>query len=207
MALNPAQPPKSAKFSKPPRRQPNATLRTREYLTQHEVEQLQQAARQLGRHGHRDATLILLMFRHGLRVVEASTLKWEQVDFTQATLHVSRVKHGKSATHPLQGVTLRALRKLQRDAPDTPYLFVSERGAPVTPRTIHHIIARAGQAADFPFPVHPHMLRHGTGFYLANRGCDTRTIQAYLGHTNINNTVIYTALAPQRFNGLWAETL
>lgn len=168
-----------------PRRQPNATLRTREYLTQHEVEQLQQAARQLGRHGHRDATLILLMFRHGLRVAEVSALQWAQVNFTEATLHVNRLKQGKAATQPLQGVTLRALRKLQREYPDTLYLFISERRAPLTPRTIHHLVARAGKVAALPFSVHPHMLRHGTGFYLANRGCDTRTIQAYLGH-NIN---------------------
>jgi site-specific recombinase XerD len=200
-----AQPPKTAKFSKPPQRQRNAALRTREYLTTHEVEQLRKTARQIGRHGHRDDTLILMLFRHGLRVSEAIQLKWEQVDFKQTHLHVKRMKNGKPATHPLQGITLRALRKLQREYTDSPYLFISERGAPLTARTAHHIVTRAGKLAALPFPVHPHMLRHGTGFYLANKGCDTRVIQHYLGHANIKNTVIYTELSPQRFKDLWED--
>ena len=205
MTRRPSQPPKMAMLHRPPKRQCNQSLRSREYLTSGEVDQLRKAARELGRHGHRDDTLILMMFRHGLRVSELIRLKWEQVDFKQGILHVNRVKNGLSATHPLQGITLRALRRLQRDYPEAPYIFLSERGAPLTSRTVHHIVARAGQAATLPFPIHPHMLRHSTGFYLANKGKDTRAIQAYLGHVNIKNTVIYTELAPQRFKNFWDD--
>lgn len=199
------QTPKTAKLLSPPKRRCNRDLRSREYLTRHEVDQLCQAARQLGRHGHRDETLILLMFRHGLRVTEVLRLQWSQIDFKQGLLYVKRIKKGLPSTHPLQGLSLRHLRRLQREALESPYLFVSERGAPLTARTVRHLVARAGQAADLPFPVHPHMLRHGTGFYLANAGQDTRAIQSYLGHANIKNTVIYTELSPRRFRDFWED--
>jgi len=199
------QTPKTAKLSKPPRRQRNIELRTREYLTTHEVDSLRKAARANGRHGHRDATLILAIFRHALRVSEAATLRWEQVDLKQGLLHVRRLKNGLPSTHPLRGVELRALRQLKRDYPDSPYVFISERKAPLTARTVRHIVARAGECAEFEFTIHPHMLRHSTGFYLANQGQDTRAIQSYMGHSNIKNTTIYTELSPQRFNGFWQD--
>jgi site-specific recombinase XerD len=85
------------------------------------------------------------------------------------------------------------------------YLFVSERGGPLTARTVHHIVAMAGEAAGVPFPVHPHMLRHACGFYLANKGVDTRALQQYLGHRNIQHTVRYTELTPQRFQDFWND--
>lgn len=196
--------PKTAKLSKPPRRQCNSELRTREYLTTHEVDSLRKAARAKGRHGHRDDTLILMMFRHALRVSEAIALRWEQVDLKQGLLHVRRLKNGLPSTHPLRGIELRALRQLKRDYADSPYIFITERKAPLTARTVRHIIARAGEYAEFEFTVHPHMLRHSTGFYLANQGQDTRAIQSYLGHANIKNTTIYTELSSQRSNNFWA---
>ena len=105
----------------------------------------------------------------------------------------------------MRGIELRALRQLRRDNNNTLYVFVSERKAPLTTRTVHHIIARAGKESNLGFTIHPHMLRHSTGFYLANRGCDTRAIQNYMGHANIKNTVIYTELAPQRFKDFWQD--
>ena len=188
-----------------PRRLPNAALRSREYLTSDEVDQLSTAARRVGRHTHRDATMILLAFRHGLRVSELVALRWDQVDLKQGTLHVNRAKRGTPSTHPLRGPELRALRRLQRDYTGTPYLFVSERGGPVTTSTVRKMITRAGQAAGIPFPVHPHMLRHACGYKLANDGHDTRSIQQYLGHKNITHTVRYTELAPGRFNDFWRD--
>lgn len=200
------QTPKTAKLKNlPPRKRPNHEQRTREYLTSHEVESLRKAARSLGRYGHRDDTLILLIFRHALRVGEIISLRWEQVDLKQGLLHVRRLKNGLPATHPLRGVELRALRQLRRDAPESVYVFVSERQAPLTARTVRHIVARAGEVAKLTFPVHPHMLRHSTGFYLANQGHDTRAIQSYMGHANIKNTVIYTNLSAQRFNQFWKD--
>ncbi len=173
--------------------------------TTHEIEKIRKSARNYGRHGHRDDTLILLMFRHGLRVGEVTTLRWEQVDFQQGFLHVKRIKNGLASTHPLRGVEIRALRKLKRGYNNSIYVFVSERKAPLTKRTVQHIVTRAGQLAYLDFTIHPHMLRHSTGFYLANKGHDTRSIQSYLGHANIKNTVIYTALSHQRFNEFWND--
>lgn len=193
----------SAKF--PPPKPKNIDRRTREYLTPAEVTQLMQAARHVGRHGHRDTTLILLMYRHGLRVSEVASLRWESIDLKTALLHVRRLKHGVAATHPLHGPELRALRKLQHASPELTYVFLSERGSPLSDRTIRHMLLRAGIDAQLPFPIHPHMLRHACGFYLANKGIDTRAIQQYLGHRHIQHTVRYTELAPQRFRDFWED--
>jgi type 1 fimbriae regulatory protein FimB/type 1 fimbriae regulatory protein FimE len=189
----------------PPLRIPNLQKRTREHLLPHEVEAMILAAKKAGRHGHRDATLILLAYRHGLRVCELVALRWEQVDFNYGTIYVNRRKHGVSSTHPLRGPELRALRQLQRNYPDSPYPFVSERGAVMAAATARGVIQRAGILAGLPFPVHPHMLRHACGFYLASSGHDTRAIQAYLGHKNIQHTVRYTELAPGRFKDFWSD--
>jgi len=189
----------------PPRKAPNAARRSREYLTPREVDLLIAAARRLGRHGHRDATMLLLAYRHGLRVSELVALRWEQVDLQGGVLHVRRRKNGLATTHPLYGPEIRALRALARAHPDMPYVFVSERQGPLTDATVRKLVARAGEAAHLGFPVHPHMLRHATGFKLANEGHDMRIIQHYLGHKNIQHTVGYTVLAAERFQGLWSD--
>jgi type 1 fimbriae regulatory protein FimE len=197
------QPSKMAGF--PPRRVKNADRRPREYLLSDEVEVLMEAARKSGRHGHRDATLILLAYRHGLRVAELIGLKWAQIDLTQGLLHVARKKRGTPSTHPLRGPELRSLRRLQRDYPDSLYVFVSELNGPLSTSSVRRILTRAGELAGLSFPVHPHMLRHACGFKLANDGHDTRAIQHYLGHRNIQHTVLYTELAADRFKGFWKE--
>jgi len=189
----------------PPKKPTNAERRSREYLTAYEVDQVIAAARQMGRHSSRDTALILLMYRHGLRVAEAVSLRWDAVNLQTGLLHVHRIKNGEPSVHPLRGPELRALRQLRRDYPDTPYLFVSERGGPLTDRAVRHIVLRAGEIADLSFPIHPHMLRHACGFYLANKGIDTRAIQHYLGHRNIQYTVRYTALTPHRFTDFWDD--
>ena len=178
-----------------PRRAKNSDLRTREYLTEQEIEALMAAARQ-NRYGHRDATLILIAFRHGLRASEAVDLRWDQVDFNRAVLHVRRSKQGTPSVHPLSGTEMRALRRLQRESDASPFVFVSERGAPFTTAGFARMMERAAAAAGLGLKVHPHMLRHACGFALANAGHDTRAVQAYLGHRNIQHTVRYTELAP-----------
>ena len=187
-----------------PRRRKNSELRTREYLTAREVEQIMDAARR-NRHGHRDATMILITFRHGLRASEAVDLRWEQVDFNRATLHVRRAKQGTPTVHPLSGSELRALRRLQRETATSPFVFVSERGAPFTTAGFARMVERAGERAGLALKFHPHMLRHACGFALANAGRDTRALQAYLGHRNIQHTVRYTELAPDRFKNFWRD--
>jgi len=190
---------------KPPRRVPNAERRSREFLTPAEVESLINAAEKLGRHGHRDGTMILIAFRHGLRVSELVSLRWDQIDLAQGLLHVKRLKNGNASTHPLHGPELRALRKLQRDYPNSPYVFVGERNGPLTDSSVRKLVARAGVAAGLEFPTHPHMLRHAAGYKLANDGQDTRAIQHYLGHRNICHTVLYTNLSPERFKDFWQD--
>ena len=194
------------KFSEklPPRKPKNGDVRPREHLTDHEVERLIKAAKK-GRYGHRDATLILMSYRHGLRVSEAVSLRWDQVGLKQGLLTVSRAKNGQYGVHPLSGRELRALRQLKRKADSNPYLFVSERGAPMTARNVRTLVKNAGDRAGIAFPVHPHQLRHGCGYKLINNGVDVRTVQQYLGHASINSTVIYTKLDSRRFNGLWSD--
>src|SRR6266436_1960103 len=179
-----------------PKRLPNSAYRVREYLTDKEVDRLIEAARKRGRNGARDAAAILLAYRHGLRASELCSLRWSQIDLRNGRLHVNRSKGGIESVHPLHGPELRALRPLQGNSP---YVFITEAGTPVTTAWFLRMIQRTGLAADLPFPVHPHMLRHSTGYKLANDGHDTRSIQDYLGHRSIASTVRYTALAPDRF--------
>ena len=184
-----------------PLRRSNAELRPREHLTEHEIDKLVEATRG-NRWGQRDTTMILIAFRHGLRASELCGLQWSDVEFETGTLHLRRTKGGTTATHPLLGDELRALRSLKRDA-KSPFIFVSERGAPFTVSGFAKLVERAGIDAKLPFKTHPHMLRHATGYALANRGVDTRSLQAYLGHRSIQSTVRYTELAPGRFKNIW----
>ena len=190
---------------RPPRRRRNAEVRAREYLTDAEVNRLIAAAGR-NRYGHRDATMVLVAYRHGLRAAELVTLRWDAIDFAHGRLHVRRVKGSAESVHPLSGRELRALRRLRREQqPPSPFLFTSERGAPFSPAGFRKMIARLGVSAGFGFPVHPHMLRHACGYQLANQGVDTRSLQAYLGHRNIQHTVRYTELAPTRFKNFWND--
>src|SRR5262245_37325677 len=190
---------------RPPLRRRNGEVRAREYLTDAEVNRLIAAAGS-NRNGHRDATMVLTAYRHGLRVAELVWLRWDSVDFAHGRLHVRRAKGGSESVHPLSGRELRALRRLKRDQePTSPFIFTSERGSPFTTAGFRKLIARLGVAAKFEFPVHPHMLRHACGYHLANKGVDTRSLQAYLGHKNIQHTVRYTELAPTRFKGFWND--
>jgi integrase len=195
--------PATKKRTVTPRRPTNARLRTREYLTAAEMDRLMKAANR-NRYGHRDSTMVLVCYRHGLRASELVDLQWSQIDFNAATLAVRRVKRGSPATHPIRGDELRALRRLQREQePKSAYVFTSERGAPFTTAGFARMIERLGEGARIGFKTHPHMLRHACGYTLANKGHDTRALQAYLGHKNIQHTVRYTELAPDRFKDFW----
>jgi integrase len=187
-----------------PRRLPNRALRAREYLIPAEVEKLTETAKG-NRHGHRDSTMVLLCYRHGLRAAELVDLRWSQVDFDNARLHVRRVKNGVPSVHPLKGDEMRALRRLKKETENTEFVFVSERGSPFAMAGFAKMIERAGVEAGFEFGVHPHMLRHACGYALANAGHDTRSLQAYLGHKNIQHTVRYSEMSPTRFKDFWRD--
>ncbi len=154
----------------PPRRLANRDRRTRGHLTPQEVDSLIKAASRVGRYGHRDATLILIAFRHGLRVSELVALRWDQIDLEQGLLHVSWLKNGVPSTHPLRGPEIRALRRLRREYGISPYVFTTERRGTLTDSSVRKIIARAGDEAQLGFPVHPHMLSHACGSSSPTRG-------------------------------------
>lgn len=188
-----------------PNRPKNSYLRNREHLTSHEIDRIILASKKLGRHRARDSTMILMTFRHGLRVCELLALRWDHIDLNQGHLFVSRRKNGIHATHPLFGPEIRALRLIKRTYPESSYIFTTERKGPLTESTFRKIVKRAGIEAGIGFPIHPHMLRHATGYKLANDGHDTRIIQHYLGHKNIQHTVRYTEVNPSRFKNLWKD--
>jgi type 1 fimbriae regulatory protein FimB/type 1 fimbriae regulatory protein FimE len=144
------------------------------------------------------------VFGDGLRASEVCDLQWHQVELDHGRMHVRRAKNGTPSVHPIRGDEIRALRKLRRESPtEASYVFVTEHGGPMSTIGFHHLIQRLGETAKMPFPIHPHMLRHACGFKLANDGHDTRALQHYLGHKNIQHTVRYTEMAPDRFKDFW----
>jgi type 1 fimbriae regulatory protein FimE len=149
--------------------------------------------------------MILLAYRHGFRVAELCGLRWDQMDLSQGFVHVQRIKRGLPSVHPLRGPEIRALRRLKREMSPSPYVFTTERGGPMTTAGFRKMLARTGLASALTFPVHPHMLRHACGYKLANDGQDTRAIQLYLGHRNIQHTVRYTLLRADRFKHFWTD--
>ena len=165
----------------------------------------QETARKRSRYGHRDATMILIAYRHGLRASELCGLRWDQIELNSGRLHVRRAKGGIDNVHPLSGREIRALRQLLRENMESRYVFITERGGPATTAGFLKMIARIGEAAKLPFGIHPHMLRHSTGYKLANDGHDTRALQHYMGHKNIMHTVRYTDMAPDRFKNFWQD--
>ena len=157
----------------------DAHERGKDFLSDAEIAALLDTAK-AGRHGVRDHLLIVAMFRHGLRVSEAIGLRRDEVDLDHARLWICRLKNGLAVEHPIAGDELRAIKRYLATRADLlPWLFVSEREQPLTRQSVNYLIAMAARRAELP-PVHPHMLRHSCGFYLANRGYDLRLIQDYL---------------------------
>ena len=180
--------------------------RPKNFLTEAEVENFLKAGRK-GRHKVRNFAMLLLAFRHGLRVSELINMRMADVDLDTGRLFVRRLKGSLSTSQPLEGDEIRALRAWLRErinAPccNSPLVFLSERG-PMTRQAFNYICAEVAKRAGLNIKVHPHMLRHSCGYALANKACDTRLIQDYLGHRNITHTQIYTRTAAVRFEGLW----
>jgi integrase len=182
----------------------NTDYRKREYLTEGEIDSLLATASN-SRNAGRDRLLILVAFRHALRVSELVDLRWQQIDLNAAAIHIRRAKNGTPGIHSLQGDELRLLRALRREHPHADFVFLSERKGPLSIDGAQKLIERLGVAAKLPFPIHAHMLRHASGYALAARGIDTRTLQAFMGHRSISNTVVYTAVADKRIRNIWGK--
>jgi type 1 fimbriae regulatory protein FimB len=181
---------------------------SRKYLTHHEVKQLLVAARG-GNDSLRNTCLIQMCFLHGCRVSELSCLRLSDVDMSGNTLYVNRLKNGLSTIHPLQGCEKKSLvawltqrSDYEKESSDE-WLFLSRRGNRLSRQRIYSLIRNLSLRAGLQINAHPHMLRHACGFALADQGADTRLIQDYLGHRNIQHTVLYTAANNSRFKTLW----
>lgn len=180
--------------------------REKDFLTESEIRRFFDAARD-GRHGIRDYLLMLMAFRHGLRVSELIDIRMKDLDLGTARIFIRRKKGSLSTHQPIEGDELRALKAWLRErenlrSGNSSYLFLSERG-PFTRQAINYLAREIGRRAKLALQVHPHILRHSCGYYLANKGFDTRLIQDYLGHKNIMHTVRYTRTNAARFEGLW----
>ena len=182
----------------------DAHERARDYLSEEEFRRFLQGTR-ASRYRWRNTAMLLLTFYHGLRVSELCHLKRHDVDLPHGRIWVARLKGSLSTEQPLRADELRALKRYLPERGDTqvPWCFLTERGDQFTRFAINYLVGVTGQRAGLPFPVHPHMLRHGCGYALANRGYDLRVIQDYLGHRDPKHTTRYTRTAASRFEGLW----
>ena len=179
--------------------------RLRDYLTRDEVASLLRSSKKSPRYGVRNFAMILLAYRHGLRASEVTNLRVSDLDLARGTIYCRRAKNSRSSLHPMKMDEVAALGKVLRDRklPPSEYVFQSERAARMSRSAFWRIVAKAGARAGLPVSAYAHQLRHACGYYLANKGCDLRLIQDYLGHKQIQNTVRYTVLNPARFAGLW----
>ena len=182
------------------RSKPASAGEKRTYLTEAEVEQLIKAAET-----PRDKAMILIGYRHGLRVSELVSLRWRQIDLDAGRIQVERLKDSERGIHPLSGREIRALRALRRAQPvGSAFVFLSYKGAPMTRQAFDKMLRAAGAKAGLP-DVHPHLMRHGCGFRLVNLGLDTLSLAAYLGHKQVQNTKRYAKMNSTRFDGLWKD--
>jgi integrase len=187
----------------------SSEIRDREYLTPSEIDRMVKATYQRWRRPRRDALLILMMFRHGLRVSEATRLTWDRVYLDKKKMKVERINGGRTTVHPLGEDEISELSQLQRWSSGPAwrdYIFPSERGGPLSPSSVRAIVVTAGKAAGIPFLVSSHMLRHSCGYYLAQKTGNLALVQKYLGHKSPQHVMRYAAPVEKGdFEGLWED--
>lgn len=177
------------------------------FLTENQVNHLIQVAQNNGakRVRKRNTLLLMMLFRHGLRRNEARYLRWDQINIEDSQLHVTRLKNGKMSVHPIHERELRMIKSHRKDCKSKKYVFCTFQGNLLSETAIRLILNMVGSYSNITYRIHPHMFRHACGYYLANKGIDTRAIQEYLGHRDITKTVIYTEMAPHRFDNFWKD--
>jgi type 1 fimbriae regulatory protein FimE len=202
-----------------PRRLRNEDYRPREFLAEKEVEKLISEAlreghrrrqngkqgRQNGTHALRNALMVLICYRHAFRAGELCRLRWDDIDWQISTLHCRRSKNGIDSVHPLTTRELKFLRRLKKEQEPSRYIFMSERGSPITTSSFLKLVRRLGEACKFDFPLHSHMLRHSTGHILISREVPIRSLQLFMGHRQIQNTTKYAQLSPNPFKNFWKD--
>lgn len=182
-----------------------APRKARDYILPREFDRLLSAALSTGRHGHRNYTLILLCYRHGLRLRELMNLQWRVIDLQKKVIRVSRKRKGINSVHPLRPIELQALRKLKKESPKNSYLFTKINGALLSERSVSRIVSEAAVKAGIKIPVNPSTLRRGSGYALANAGHNILELQTYLGHKNIQKTLRYMELPAKPFKNFWKD--
>ena len=164
-------------------------MNNRKHLTPSEVARLLGATQQ-GKHAERDYCLIWMCFIHGCRVSEINRWRLSDIDLEGKSIYIHRLKNGLKVSRTSRGS-------------DSDWLFLSEKGIHLSRQRIYWLMRHYSELAGLEVNAHPHMLRHGCGFALADRGIDTRLIQDFLGHKNIQHTVLYTASNARRFKEVW----
>jgi len=173
----------------PVRRGLNSEYRSREYLTLDEVTRLIEAAKIRGRYRVRDEALLLMMFRHALRVTEATMMQWDAVMLAEGQVVIHRLKGGGQVNHPLQADEVAALEALRSAYPDSPYLSPNERGDHITREAIALIVRRCSTVAELPLLAHAQMLRSSCAHHLFSQGLDRRLVMEWLGLLGIDHLV------------------
>ncbi|MTD29415.1 tyrosine-type DNA invertase [Erwinia sorbitola] len=184
-------------------------MKKRKFLTQEEITRLLKASR-LGTFPRRDECFIKMCFIHGFRVSELCNLTFSDINLEDCVIHVNRLKNGLKTTHPLIESEIILLRKWLKErqnwrGADAPWIFLSQKGGQLSRQQVYKMLRSYGIKAGISITLSPHMLRHSCGYALANKGADTRLIQDYLGHRNIQHTVLYTSSNPERFIGVWQK--
>lgn len=204
-AITEKKPPfKFPSFRKPTQAERHAP----KYLTENQVNHLIEVAQTCGTNDwkrKRNTLLLMMLFRHGLRRTEARNLHWNEINLEDSQIHITRAKNGKLCVHSIHEREMRMLMKFKRMCGDFVYVFPRSDGGRLSETSFRHILNKIGEHSNIPFRIHPHMFRHACGYYLANKGVDTRAIQEYLGHRDIQNTVVYTDQAPNRSKDFWED--
>jgi len=161
------------------------------YLTQEEMKRLLKVI-----DNRRDKAIFLMAYSYGLRASEVGLLRREDIDFERFKIRITRLKGSISAEYPLRPEVAKALRSyLRTRKDDSPILFPSRRGLPINRRTLDYLMKKYSEKAGIPQEKrHFHVLKHSIATHLLDAGADIMFVKDWLGHKNIQNTIVYSQL-------------